>query len=207
MQFNPEKMAPRDVYKLLTGLVVPRPIALVTTLSASGVVNAAPFSFFNVVGSDPPLVVFAPGVYSPHSHDNIRANGEFVVNLVSEDFAHNMNVCAVDFPDGISELDAAGLTTEPSARIAVPRIAQSPASLECREHTTLSIGRNRLVIGEVVFLHVRDEIVDENLHISNEKLALIGRLAGGGYTRTQDTFEIPRLNYEEWQKSMTEERR
>lgn len=200
MDFDLSALSSRDAYKLLTGLIVPRPIALVCTLSESGIVNAAPFSFFNCVGSDPPLVVFAPGSNSPHTPANIRASGEFVVNLVDEAIAAQMNICAVDFPEGLSEIEMSGFTLEESRQVRVPRIAQSPASLECREHSTLEIGRNRLVIGEVLHIHVRDGIVSENGRVSHEKLQLIGRLAGSGYCRSHETFEMARLNYQEWMR-------
>ena len=202
MDFDLTQLAPRESYKLLASLIVPRPIALVTTLGENGVVNAAPFSFFNMMGSDPPLLVFAPGTGSPHTYDNIRSRHEFVVNVVDEAMAHGMNICATDFPDDISEIEMAGFTTESSTRIAVPRIAQAPASLECREHSTLEIGRNRLIIGEVLQLHLRDEIVDGDFNVESENLHIIGRMVGGGggYCRTNDRFEIARISYEEWQK-------
>ena len=202
MKFDISQLAPRDSYKLLSGLVVPRPIALVTTLGDHDVVNAAPFSFFNMMGSDPPLVVFAPGSGSPHTANNIRRNQEFVVHIVSEEIADGMNICATDFPEGVSEIEAAGFTLESSTRTHVPRIAQAPAALECREHSTIEIGRNRMIIGEVLHVYVRDDLVNERLHIDHEKAQIIGRMAGGGggYCRTNDRFEIARLSYEEWKK-------
>lgn len=203
MDFNLSTLAPRDIYKLLTGLIVPRPIALVTSLGEDGVVNAAPFSFFNCVGSDPPLVVFAPGQNSPHTPANIRTQGEFVVNLVDEAIGEAMNICAVNFPSGQSEIEAAGFTLEKSVQISVPRIVQAPVALECREHSRLEIGRNRLVIGIVLHIHARDGIVDTNGRTNHDKLRLIGRLAGSGYCRTHDTFEMSRLNYQEWQERQT----
>ena len=196
--FDLSRIAPREAYKLLSGLVVPRPIALVTTLNEHGVVNAAPFSFFNVVGSDPPLLVFAPGLNSPHTPANIRRNHEFVVHIVDENLAQAMNICAIDFPEGQSEIEAAGFSTTSSTRVAVPRIVEAPVALECREHSTILIGNNRVVFGEVLFVHARDDIIDENGRIVHDKLRAIGRLAGSGYTRTGDTFEMPRLNYEAW---------
>lgn len=202
MNFDISQLAPRDAYKLLTGLVVPRPIALVTTLGENDVVNAAPFSFFNMMGSDPPLVVFAPGSGSPHTADNIRRHQEFVVHIVNEEIADGMNICATDFPEGVSEIEAAGFTLESSTRTRVPRIAQAPAALECREHSTLEIGRNRMIIGEVLHVYVRDDLVNERLHIDLDRMKIIGRMAGGGggYCRTNDRFEIARMSYEEWEK-------
>jgi flavin reductase (DIM6/NTAB) family NADH-FMN oxidoreductase RutF len=205
MHFDFEALPPRDRYKLLISVVVPRPIALVTSLDDAGVVNAAPFSFFNALGSDPPIVVVAPGDRSPgdpkDTARNICESGEFVVNLVDEAMAEPMNICAIDFPFGMSELAASGLTTLPSIGVLPPRIAESPVNLECRQHTTLQIGRNRVVIGEVLHLHIRDELIDaEKMYVHTHRMRAIGRMHGGGwYSKTSDLFEIPRLTYEQWQ--------
>jgi flavin reductase (DIM6/NTAB) family NADH-FMN oxidoreductase RutF len=211
MQFDLTRMAARDRYKLLTGVVVPRPIALVTSLDGAGRVNAAPFSFFNIVGSDPPLVVLGVGNRSvdepKDTARNIRHSGEFVVNLVDENIAPAMNICAVDFPPGLSEIEAAKLHTEPSLQVRVPRIRESPVSLECREAQTLEIGRNRVILGEVLQLYIRDDLVDtEKLYVRTEELHAIGRMHGaGGYTNTRGLFQMLRLSYEEWQaKNETE---
>ncbi len=204
MEFDLQELAPRNRYKLLTGVVVPRPIAWVTTLDENGVVNAAPFSFFNVMGSDPPIVAFGPswrpdGANKDTPH-NIRLTGEFVINLVDENLAAQMNICATDFPAGESEIEAAKLELAPSIRVKVPRIAASPAQLECREHSSIEIGKTRIVLGEVLHLRIRDDLVNsEKFYVAGEKMNLIGRMHGpGGYTRTRDYFEIPRLNYDEW---------
>ena len=151
-------------------------------------------------GGAPPLVVFAPGHGSPHTAGNIRHNQEFVVHIVSEEIADGMNICATDFPEGVSEVEAAGFTLESSTRIRVPRIAQAPAALECREHSTVEIGRNRMIIGEVLHVYVSDDLVNERLYIDHDKAKIIGRMAGGGggYCRTNDRFEIARMTYEEW---------
>lgn len=205
MNFEMKNLAPRDRYKLLVSSVVPRPIALVTSLGENGVVNAAPYSFFNVMGSDPPIIAFAPGDIAPGTPKdtarNIALNGEWVVNLVDEDLAQAMNICATDFPPTISEIAAAQLATAPSLQVLAPRIEAAPVSLECVQHTTLQIGRNRIVIGEVVQLYIRDELIDtEKLHVRTEQMHLIGRMHGGGwYAKTSDLFEIPRLDYEDWQ--------
>ena len=204
MEFDLQKLASRDRYKLLTGIVVPRPIAWVTTLNENGVVNAAPFSYFNMMGSDPPIVAFGPAWRpdgspkdTPH---NIRLNGEFVINLVDENLAMQMNISAADFPPGQSEIEAAKLELAPSVRVGVPRIAASPAQLECREHCTIEIGKTRVVLGEVLHLRIRDDLVDaRRFYVAGERMNLIGRMHGpGGYTRTHDYFEMPRLTYEEW---------
>ena len=202
MQFKLADLAPRDAYKLLTGLVVPRPIAFVTTVSAEGDVNAAPFSYFNLMGSDPPVVVIGPGNHAGRPKDtarNIRETGAFVVNLVDEAIAERMNLAATDFPHGMDELEQVGLTSAPSAMVDVPRIAEAPASLECREAATVRVGRSRIVIGEVLVLHVRDELVDlEKMYIDAERLRAVGRMGGLGYTRTSDRFEMRRLTYDQW---------
>ena len=203
MQFKIADLAGRDAYKLLTGLVVPRPIAFVTTVSGEGDVNAAPFSYFNLMGSDPPVVVVGPGDHAGRPKDtarNIRETGHFVVNLVDEVIAERMNLAATDFPHGTNELERVGLTSAPSAMVDVPRIAEAPASLECREAATVSVGRSRIVVGEVLVLHVRDELVDpEKMYIDAEKLRAVGRMGGSQYARTSERFEMQRLTYEEWQ--------
>ena len=211
MHFDMRQLAARDRYKLLVSVVVPRPIALVTSLSENGQVNAAPFSFFNVMGSEPPIVALAPG-NGPDGEPkdtarNIRRNGEFVVNIVDEAIADAMNICAIDFPSGISELVAAGLTAQPSQEVQAPRIEESPVNLECRELMTLEIGRNRIVLGEVLHIHIRDELVDpEKLHVRTENMHVVGRMhGGGGYTRTRDYFQIDRLDYEVWQNRQRSE--
>ncbi len=199
MNFDMHKLEPRQRYKLLTGVIVPRPIALVTTLDLEGRVNAAPFSFFNAMGSDPPIVAFSPGM-TKDTQRNVRLTQEFVVNLVSESIMEAMNITATDFPAGVSELEHAGLTTLPSHKIKPPRIAESPVNLECRVNTVLEIGNNRVVIGEVLEMHIKDEFVDaEKFYVHTKELHLIGRMGGlGGYARTRDAFEIPRVSYADW---------
>ena len=185
-------------YQFLVSLVTPRPIAFVTTLSPDGRINAAPFSFFNVLGASPPICAFAPANRENGTPKdtaiNVRATHEFVVNLVDEAIAEAMNKCAASLPYGENELVHAGLTTRPSSVVKPPRIAESPASLECVEWGTLQIGDNRLVIGLIKRLHVRDELFDaEKKRINSEKLKVIGRMAAPHwYCRTRDRFEMIR---------------
>lgn len=185
-------------YLILATLVTPRPIALVTSLGPDGVVNAAPFSFFNVLGAEPPIVGFAPGDRDDGTPKdtarNVRLTHEFVVNLVEEPMAEAMNRCAASLPYGVSELKEAGLTTAPSSSVKPPRIAEAPASLECAEWGTLQIGANRLVIGVVKRVHLRDELFDvERRRVHADKLHLIGRMASPHwYCRTRDRFELIR---------------
>jgi len=205
VEFDLRQLRAREGYKLLTGLIVPRPIALVTTQDAEGNINAAPFSFFNMLGSDPPVIGLGVGERRPgeckDTAGNIARSGEFVVNIVDEALAERMNITAIDFPPGSDELAAAGLTTRSSAQVAPPRIAESPAGLECRAVSTIDVGRNRILLAEVLYLHVRDDLVDTmNGYVHADRLRAIGRLHGGGwYARTTDLFEMPRLTYEQWQ--------
>jgi flavin reductase (DIM6/NTAB) family NADH-FMN oxidoreductase RutF len=204
MRFDLAELSPSERYKLLGGLVVPRPIALVTTRDRDGRDNAAPFSFFNVLAEEPPLVVLGLGVNAAggakDTTNNIRDSGEFVINLVDEAIAEAMNLCAIDVPSEMSEIDLAGFSLLPSERVAPGRIAEAPVSMECRRYVTLQPGPERyIVLGEVVILHVRDGILDpERLRIDRDAYAPIGRLFGGGYVRTRDRFEMPRLTYREW---------
>ena len=211
--FDFAELDTHDVYKLISGCVVPRPIAWVTTLDNNGKVNAAPYSFFNVFGADPPIVAInigdrsaeSPGAPQGGPKDSarlIRERGEFVINLVPYDLFEQMSLSATDFPPGMSEVEALKLELAPSRKIAVPRLAGSPASLECREHTTLQIGNNRMVIGVVVAMHIRSASVDaEKKYVDTPSLDLVGRMGGGGgggYVRTGDEFHMARLNYAQW---------
>jgi flavin reductase (DIM6/NTAB) family NADH-FMN oxidoreductase RutF len=207
VKFDVEKAKPREIYNLLIGLVAPRPIALITSMDENGGLNAAPFSAYNYLCTDPPIVGI--GVANRPEHQpkdtahNIRRTGEFVINVVTEDIAPQMNICATDFPAEVSELEMANLETAPSAVVKVPRIASAHAALECREHTTLEIGRSRIVLGRVVSIYVEDQYVDPGgPYILAEQLHAIGRMNGlGSYVHTRDSFmSIPRIPYEEWKK-------
>jgi flavin reductase (DIM6/NTAB) family NADH-FMN oxidoreductase RutF len=185
-------------YAMLVSLVTPRPIAWVTTLDDKGVVNAAPFSFFNALGANPPIIGFCPGDRDDGTPKdtarNIRSNHEFVVNLVDEALAEAMNRTSATLPFGTSELPGAGLTVAASSVVKPPRIAEAPASLECAEWGTLQIGGNRLIIGLVKRIHVRDELLDpKTLRIRSERFHVIGRMASPNwYCRTTDRFEMKR---------------
>lgn len=206
MEFDFTTLPPKDRYRLLIGAVVPRPIALVTTLDDRGVPNAAPFSFFNVFSHDPVIVALGierrEGGAPKDTVRNVRQRREFVVNLVNEAIAEAMNVCAVDFPEGVSELDAAGLTPAPSTAIATPRIAESPVNLECRLMEELRFGgegKRSIVLGEVIRFHIHDEFLTPRGHVDIPAMRPVGRLAGNGYVRLTDRFELKRMSYDEWQ--------
>ena len=198
MELNLETDYADRAYTILASLVTPRPIALVTTISADGKINAAPFSFFNLLGANPPICAFAPGDRENGTPKdtalNIRSGHEFVVNLVDEKIAEAMNQCAASLPFGENELVRAGLTAAPSSIVKPPRILESPASLECVEWGTLQIGKNRVVIGLIKRLHVRDELFDaEKKRIHTDKLFTIGRMTSPDwYCRTRERFEMKR---------------
>jgi flavin reductase (DIM6/NTAB) family NADH-FMN oxidoreductase RutF len=207
MDFDVSKLSQQQTYNLLIGLVAPRPIAWITSIDLQGRLNAAPFSAYNYVGTDPPIVAIGvgnrpgPGVIGKDTAQNIRNKREFVINVVNEAMAEAMVFCAIDFPPGVSELEIANVPTAPSSIVSVPRILGSPASLECREITTLEIGRSRVILGQVVAMHVNDEFLDSaGPYIRAEKMHAIGRMNGlGAYVKTRDSFfQIPRMTYGEW---------
>ncbi len=197
MELDIEGPQVNRTYAVLSALVTPRPIALVTTVSLEGKINAAPFSFFNLLGIDPPILGFAPGNRKDgqpkDTARNIGLTHEFVVNLVDEKIAEAMNRCAASLPYGENELAHAGLTSVPSARVRPPRIAEAPASLECAEWGTLRIGGNRIVIGLIKRVHVQEELMDiPALRVRRERYHPIGRMEGPHwYCRTGDRFEMP----------------
>jgi flavin reductase (DIM6/NTAB) family NADH-FMN oxidoreductase RutF len=198
MELDLERQFADRAYPILASLVTPRPIALVTTLSPDGRLNAAPFSFFNVLGAEPPTLAVAPGDRDDGTPKdtarNIRLTHEFVVNLVDEAIAEAMNQCAAALPYGENELLHAGLHPAKSSVVKPPRIVESPVSLECQEWGTLRIGENRVVIGLVKRVHLHDELFDTGRkRVRSEKLFLIGRMASPHwYCRTRDRFEMIR---------------
>ena len=204
MQIDPGTHTPATNYKLLTNLVVPRPIAWVTSQSEQGIVNLAPFSFFNAIGSDPLYVMISVGRRDDGSLKdtavNICASGEFVVNMVTEELLAAMNISAADFPPDQSEAVAAGLQLADSAKIRVPRIAQSQAGMECKLHSRQALGLYTIFIGEVVMFHVADHLLGERMHING--FAPVGRLGSPSmYCRTTDRFDLARMSYGQWRDS------
>ena len=202
-----ENLAPINRYKLLCGIVVPRPIALVTSLDEAGRVNAAPFSFFNVFSEDPAQIILGlqhKAIGSPKDTTrNLSRAGSFVVNMVDEPLVEAMNLCATDFPADVSETEALGIATLPSTRIPVPRIANAPFSLECRRSVSLAFSPTReILIGEVLAVHAREDLINhEALYIDTKRYRPVGRLAGAGYCRQGEVFEMRRVPYEEWRQS------
>jgi flavin reductase (DIM6/NTAB) family NADH-FMN oxidoreductase RutF len=197
-------LGPREKYKLMIGAVVPRPIALVTTVDANGVANAAPFSFFNCLSADPPIlavgVEYRPSGAQKDTGRNIRDTLAFTVNIVSEAIVQGMNICAVPFPPGVDELRESGLTSMPGVKVPCPWIAEAPAAFECRQHTTLSIGNSReIILGEIVYAHFHANVIDVERHYINPGvLDAVGRMGGHGYATTRDYFNLPTMTVEAW---------
>ena len=212
MLFDFAALSPENCYKLLTSTVVPRPIAWITSLDAEGRRNAAPFSFFNALCGDPPIVAIGIGGRRTDSAPgrgkdtlaNIRATGDFVVNLVGYALREAMNITAIEFPPDVDELAEAGLTPLASIHVRPPRIAEAPVALECARFAVIEVNVDRaIVLGRVLAMHVRDEAVLDPVrcHIDTPRLDLIGRMHGGGwYARTTDLFDLPRIAVQAWRR-------
>jgi len=206
MMFDMSKLDPTDVYKLLVSTVVPRPIAWITVKDVDGSLNAAPFSFFNAMSGNPPVVCFGIGGRGPGDAKDtgniIRRTGEFVVNLVSDELAEAMNITAIDFDSRIDEFHEAGITAAPSIKVKPPRILEAPVAMECERLVIVDVGIDRsVVLGRVVAMHIKDEFVMDpaKCYIDTPKLNLVGRMHGRGwYTRTTDRFELPRIEVGDW---------
>ena len=189
--------------RVLTGVVVPRPIAFVSTMSKDGFVNLAPYSFFNAVAYDPPTIVFSSsrnvGDKKKDTLAHIEETGEFVVNVVVDDIAEAMNRTAAEYPTNVTEFDIAGLTAVPSHKIKPPRVSESPVNMECQLQQIVSLGsgshQHGLVIGQIILMHIRDDIINGH-RINHNNLKPTGRLAGNMYCHTSDTFEMIRPTYE-----------
>ncbi|MGV8988475.1 MAG: flavin reductase family protein [Cypionkella sp.] len=199
MRYDLDKVDPSVAYKLLAATVMPRPIAWVVTQDAEGCINAAPFSFFNAMGSAPPTIALGlladPKRGFKDSARNILDTGEFVVNLVPEALVRAMNITSVDAPTGVNELELAGLRTAPSTHIRPPRVADSPVAFECTTFTTIETGPHQLVvIGRVLAVHIDDRFIKnaERGHIDTPALDLVARSYGATYVRSRDTFELER---------------
>jgi flavin reductase (DIM6/NTAB) family NADH-FMN oxidoreductase RutF len=198
-QFDPSLLDPKDMSKLISAVVVPRPIALVTTLGPDGP-NAAPFSFFNLCCADPPMVMFsmAPraGTTMKDTVRNIEHLPEFVVHIVDEANREKMNLCSTEWPHGVNEIERSGFSTVPSVKVRPPRIAECPVQLECRLERMLKLGRKpyTMLIGEVVLAHFREGLVDESrYYVDVTRLNAMGRMEGSDmYTRLTDRFSMLR---------------
>ena len=200
MTIYPEREKPRDIYKLMTGMVVPRPIAWVSTVSSDGIYNLAPFSFFNALSADPPVVCIS--IARRPSADgrkdtlrNLEATGDFVVNVVSEHLAEAMNRSAAEVPPEVDEFALAGVTVEPGTMVKSPMVREAVAKMECKVRQVIPLGDQPssgiLVLGDVLCFHFAEGLV-EDFRVDPEMLAAVGRLAGSGYCDTRGRFELVR---------------
>lgn len=199
MEFNLADLATTDIYKLMTGSVVPRPIAWVSTLSKDGSLNVAPYSYFNAVSADPPAIMFSTAQKDETSQKdtltNIIASKEFVVNIVNQATAEAMNTTAIAAPHGVSEFELAGLTAAPSQSIKTPRVKESPIHFECELFDLYPIGQNTVVFGKILHIHVNDSVYQEPYKINTEALQPVGRLAGNSYANINELFTLERPVY------------
>lgn len=200
MRINPKNF--EGFNRVLTGVVVPRPIAFVSSVSADGIVNLAPFSFFNAMAYDPATIVLgisrSAGWKAKDTLANIEATGEFVVSVVVDDIAEAMNSTAAEFPADVDEFEIAGLTPKPSEVVRAPLVAESPVNMECKLTQVVEIGdgtNHGIVIGEILLLHIRDDIIDGH-RINHQLLKPVGRLAGNMYCKTDDVYEMVRPQYD-----------
>jgi flavin reductase (DIM6/NTAB) family NADH-FMN oxidoreductase RutF len=200
MQIDTSTTPALDVYHALVGIVTPRPIAWVTTLGPTGVANLAPFSFFNAFSANPPVVVFSPTLRRDGTKKdtlrNIEANGEFVIHSAVESLAEQMNLSAKEIPPDESEMTLAGLASIPSSKVKPPRIAAAPVSMECKLRQLIPLGQGpiagNLVIGDILMIHIADDVLDPHGRIDPRKLKTIARLGGDFYCRSTDLFEMKR---------------
>ncbi len=206
MTVNPSDLSHSELYSIMLNSVAPRPIAWVSTADSSGQLNLAPFSFFNAVCVDPPLLAFAPGLRRPKDPQsgqgeakdtlrNIRDTGEFVVNTVTYELAEAMNITSGEYDASINEFDLAKLTTQASTVVRPPRVAESPVAFECRLHQILDFSSaptsSSLVIGRIVAIHMHDSNLKDGV-LDRNSLDLIGRMGGIQYTRTTQRFDMVR---------------
>ena len=203
IDFNPQAMDSGAFYRLLTAVVVPRPIAWVSTLTADGVsANLAPHSFFTVACTSPPIVQFT-SVGRKDTLMNVEATGEFVVNFAPEWLFEQINETATNFPHGMDEFEAVGVEREASSRVKPPRVAGSPVALECRLHSTLCLGNSTVVFGEVLHAAVSDEVLVDG-HPEITKMRPLSRLGKNEWGLTEGIRELARIPFGEWEKQQHE---
>ena len=197
MEFRADSLTTLERYKILTGFIFPRPIGLVSTRSENGIANCAPFSWFNALCEDPPLLVLSFNARTDskmkHTLANILRTGEYVVNLADEAIANGMHVSSTEFPETVSEFDEAGFSQAPCSMVEHPRIAEAPVSFECRLFKRVEVGPTRdIILGEVVYIHSRDGLIDPaSKRVSESEYWPIGRLYGTRYCTTRQRFDLP----------------
>lgn len=209
LRLDPKQLTKRENYKLLIGSVLPRPIAFVTSINGDGVVNAAPFSFYTVVSTNPPMIGFTvnrkPGNVQKDTAYNIQHHGEFVVHVVDQTNVAMVNDTATEFPSEVSEVEAVGFTLKPSEIVRVPRIRECKVQMECKLHQIIPMGgtpdapNSDFIIGEIVQFHVQDDLLYDG-KIDTDQLKPVSRLAGVSYGNIGETYAMPRKLYEDWLK-------
>jgi len=200
MQFDPNNLEQKSIYKLLTGIIIPRPIGWISTISEEGITNLAPFSYFNAVGDDPPHVMFAAGNGQNSNKDtlnNVLATKQFVVNMVTEDLVEQMNSTAQGIPSHESEFDLVNLTPIPSLKIKPPRVKESPITMECElvHHYTLEdnkFGGSTILVGRIVMFHIDENVLLDDFKIDLNTYKPVARLAGSNYSKLGELFSVKR---------------
>ena len=198
MEIDIKSLEPKQIYKLMTSIIVPRPIAWVSTVSRDGIYNLAPFSYFAGISSDPPLLLISVGSKETKEKkdtwQNIEDTGEFVVNMVTKETLEKMNITALPFDKEIDEFEKAGLTPVPSSIVKAPRVKESPVNIECKRFEIIQIGKMGIILGEVLKVHVKEDILNEKGYVDTTKLEIIGRLGGANYclVSKENTFELRR---------------
>ncbi len=198
MEIDIKSLDTKQIYKLMTSIIVPRPIAWVSTVSKDGIYNLAPFSYFAGISSDPPLLLISVGSKETKEKkdtwQNIEDTGEFVVNMVTKDTLEKMNITALPFDKEIDEFEKAGLTPVPSSVVKAPRVKESPVNIECKRFEIIQIGKMGIILGEVLKVHVKEDILNEKGYVDTTKLEIIGRLGGANYclVNKENTFELRR---------------
>lgn len=205
METSTDLLSARQVYKFMTGAIVPRPIGWISTLSKDGTPNLAPFSYFNAVSSDPPTVMFSSGMRDADTPKdtlrNVQDTGEFVANIVTAELVEAMNASSIDAPHGKSEFDLAGVTPAPAQVVKAPRVLESPVHFECRVSHLYEVGNNVVVFGRVLHIHVDESVLLGGDKIDIERLAPVGRLAGTSYALIGEPFDLPRPKYGQMKKN------
>ena len=210
--FDFNDLSPREAYKVMIGTIVPRPIAWVTTVSPDGVVNAAPYSFFNCLSADPPILALGVENKTDRSFKdtayNIRMTECFTVNIVDRPNVEAMAVTAAGFDADVDELEIAGLTAAPGEKVICPRIAEAPVSFECERYLGIAVSSAReIILGRIVMAHIREDIIDPaTCYSDHEKLDAIGRMGGNGYAGTLDYFDWPTPSAEDVLESLEHSR-
>ena len=200
MQYDPKELEQKSIYKLLSGIIIPRPIGWISSISEEGILNLAPFSFFNAVGDDPPHVMFSAGRGLNSNQDtvkNVLATKQFVVNMVTEELVEQMNITAQGIPTDESEFDLANLTPIPSLKVKPPRVKESPITMECElvHHYTLEdnkFGGSTILIGKILMFHIDEKMMLDNYNINQENYQPISRLAGSNYSKIGEIFSVKR---------------